>query len=613
MFTEEVEAACINVFPYSESFESTKGSWFSGGTYDDWAWGTPSKSKINSAGQGTKCWIAGGLTGNSYSDGERSWVQSPCFDFSNLNFPYIEFKIFIETENGFDGANFQYSINGGTTWINVGSANEPVNCYTANWFNNSGINYLSTLASNTDGWCGSSQATSGSCLGGGATGAWVQAKHCLKFLAGKSNVIFRFAFGAGTTCNNYNGFAFDDVRISNAPKFTANFSSSCITPGSFKFTDLSTNCPTNWRWELANGTLMSTSQSPTYNFTSAGEYTVRLVASNACAEADTIEKKIYVLGAQTDHIDALCFGGNTGKAWVKNLIGNNTNIPVTYSWNTIPAQTSDTAFNLKSGVYSVTISQANTCALTIGVTVSEPTGLNHVIQVSPTICTGKKGSISINESGGIGGYSYIWTPNVSMTNTASGLAQGKYELEVRDKNLCLDTFSVWVNSVVKNITVDLGKDTFLCPGTEQVVLYAGFYSTYLWSDGSVNSSLPVSVPSDYFIQVSDSDGCLGWDSIKVKELCFDTVYMADAFTPDANGWNDSVGGLTLNPSSLTYYHLLIFNRWGEMVFESNDYFNRWNGLYKDKELTHNYFVYILEYQFGQKKRIRKKGHIILVR
>ncbi len=102
-------ATPISTFPYNEGFETTNGDFTTGGTASDWAWGIPAKPVITGAATGTKCWIVGGLTGSSYNDGERSWLQSPCFDFTTLQYPHISFNVFWETERRFDGAGFQYS------------------------------------------------------------------------------------------------------------------------------------------------------------------------------------------------------------------------------------------------------------------------------------------------------------------------------------------------------------------------------------------------------------------------------------------------------------------------------------------------------------------------
>ena len=195
--SQKATAQCatpINIFPYTEGFETTNGNWTPGGTASDWAWGTPAKSVITGAASGANCWIVGGLTGNVYNNGERSWLQSPCFDFTTLQYPYIAFSVFWEMERKFDGAGFQYSTDLGITWVNVGSVSEPANCLNSNWFNFSPITNMNGLATVRDGWSGNIQSTSGSCLGGGGSCHWVHANHRVPGLAGVPNVHLRFVF-----------------------------------------------------------------------------------------------------------------------------------------------------------------------------------------------------------------------------------------------------------------------------------------------------------------------------------------------------------------------------------------------------------------------------------
>src|SRR5437868_3487976 len=93
----------VSSFPYHEGFEFGDGNWTHGGTASDWALGTPSKPVINAAAAGSFSWITGGLTNSSYNNGENSWLQSPCFDFTTLVNPQISFSIFWETEKRYDG------------------------------------------------------------------------------------------------------------------------------------------------------------------------------------------------------------------------------------------------------------------------------------------------------------------------------------------------------------------------------------------------------------------------------------------------------------------------------------------------------------------------------
>ena len=240
LFFQNAFSQCITTFPYSESFENSNGNWVSGGTSSDWAWGSPSKVNINAAASGNKCWISGKLTGNSYNGGEKSYVESPCFDFSGLTNPIIRFSIYWDTERQYDGGGLQFSLNNGTTWSNVGSANDPVDCYNKNWFNSASITNLSGLSSPTNGWSGNLQNSSGGCLGGGGSGQWVEASHCLGFLAGMSSVKFRFTFGSGTTCNNFDGIAFDQIYIGEIEEPTFDFFINCTGGSSVNFDATST-------------------------------------------------------------------------------------------------------------------------------------------------------------------------------------------------------------------------------------------------------------------------------------------------------------------------------------------------------------------------------------
>ncbi|MBK8580464.1 MAG: hypothetical protein IPL86_01080 [Flavobacteriales bacterium] len=113
----------ITAFPSSEGFENA-AVWVSGGTANDWAWGVPAHPNINTAGGGLKAWCVGGLSGTFYNNNERSWLESPCFDFSSLNTPRISFKIYWEVERQYDGMILQYSTDGGTTYNNVGAFGE---------------------------------------------------------------------------------------------------------------------------------------------------------------------------------------------------------------------------------------------------------------------------------------------------------------------------------------------------------------------------------------------------------------------------------------------------------------------------------------------------------
>ena len=187
--------AQITSYPYSEDFESGDGGWVVDGTNPGtWALGTPAAGVINSADSGTNAWVTN-LTGN-YNNNENGIVTSPVFDLSSLVSPSIEMSIWWNSEFSWDGAVLQSSIDGGTSWQNVGAEDDP-----NNWFNDGTIN--GNPGGQQIGWTG--RGTTGS-------GGWVIARHALNGLGGQANVILRVAFGSDGSVQD-EGFAFDTISI----------------------------------------------------------------------------------------------------------------------------------------------------------------------------------------------------------------------------------------------------------------------------------------------------------------------------------------------------------------------------------------------------------------
>jgi gliding motility-associated-like protein len=364
----DTKAQCgsaINTFPYNEGFEATGGGWITGGAGNDWAWGSPSKPVISAAGSGTNCWIVGGLTGSSYTNSEASWLQSPCFDFTNLPFPFISFKINWETEQQFDGASFQYSIDNGASWITIGPANYT-DCVQKNWFNQDPVTYLSPLTSERRGWSGNRQSSAGSCRGGNGSNGWVTASTIAPGLGSRPSVIFRFIFGAGTICNNYDGFAVDDIFIGDPPPSAAAFTYACVSNNTINFTNTSSFCPNSFNWNFgdpASGTNNTASTAnPSHIFSSPGQYTVTLTVNGPGNAPSTTTRQVTVLKVVTDMLSMADCETNTGGSLIVSVEG--TSDPVNILWNTVPPQSTAIASNLAAGFYTVTISGPTICTVT---------------------------------------------------------------------------------------------------------------------------------------------------------------------------------------------------------------------------------------------------------
>ncbi|MBK7432556.1 MAG: T9SS type A sorting domain-containing protein [Chitinophagaceae bacterium] len=119
----------ISSFPYLEGFEGNDGSWYTKGSNSSWQWGTPAKTVINKAANGTKAWVTN-LAGN-YANNELSYLYSPCFNLSGLTQPVLSFSHIFSIEDGCpcDYTWVDYSTDGGVTWNRLGTNGGGINWY----------------------------------------------------------------------------------------------------------------------------------------------------------------------------------------------------------------------------------------------------------------------------------------------------------------------------------------------------------------------------------------------------------------------------------------------------------------------------------------------------
>ncbi len=514
---------CVNTFPNTQDFEAA-AVWTSGGSNNDWTWGAPTKSVITGAGGGSKCWITGGLSGTSYKNSEQSYIVSPCYDFTTLTYPHVKFKIFWEMEKKYDGGNFQYSINGGTTWINVGAFGDVVDCMTANWFNYAAIVYLNNPAwiSTNNGWSGNIQPnyTSGgtTCQGGSGSGGWVVAQHCLNGLAGQPSVKFRFTFAAGTTCNSYDGMAIDDFTIENGIANAPDFTYACSGTNKATFTSINPACPTpttfSWNFgDTSSGAAnTSTSANPTHTFTSAGNYTVTLTTSGGpCNPPGTLTKTVSIVSASiSSQTNVNCNGGNNGSITVSTINGT---ANFTYTWSP-SVGTTNTVSALTAGTYTTIVTDANGCSASASTLITQPPLLTASTITTKVSCFGgNNGSATVTANGGTSGYTYSWTPSGGTNTTASNLTAGTYTVITTDSKGCTASASATVTQPASALSATTTATPVSCFGGNNgsaTVSASGGTSgyTYSWTpSGGTNITASNLTAGTYTVNVTDAKGC----------------------------------------------------------------------------------------------------------
>lgn len=187
---------------YFEDFEDGNGGWLSGAFaqlgVDSWVLGDPDGDIIDTASSGTNAWF----TKREESLDERSWVSSPCFDFTGLERPMIKLDLWrVFDIGGREGSNIQWTDNDGLTWTNIGNLSTGIN-----WYNSYGIN--GNPGGVSIGWA--DQNSSGD-------KNWVVARHTLDNLKNKERVRFRVNFGSVNSIK-MEGMAFDNIWIGTRSK-----------------------------------------------------------------------------------------------------------------------------------------------------------------------------------------------------------------------------------------------------------------------------------------------------------------------------------------------------------------------------------------------------------
>ena len=157
------------------------------------------------------------------------------------------------------------------------------------------------------------------------------------------------------------------------------------------------------------------------------------------------------------------------------------------------------------------------------------------------------------------------------------------------------------------IPLDLGPDTNLCSGPVSLVVLIP-NADYLWQDGSTDSTYLAKYPGEYYVQVTYQE-CRVSDTVQVSE-CTYRLFFPNAFSPNGDGLND-----TFHPvgNEVPDYSMNIFNRWGELLYETTSMEPGWDGTYKGKLCEPDTYVYIVIYKNLQGEATKMKGHVVLTR
>jgi gliding motility-associated-like protein len=139
--------------------------------------------------------------------------------------------------------------------------------------------------------------------------------------------------------------------------------------------------------------------------------------------------------------------------------------------------------------------------------------------------------------------------------------------------------------------------------------------SYVWSNGKTTKDNLRLKEGTYSLTVTDSNGCIenyvGSLLNLEDDSCDDTyLFVPNIFSPDGNGVNDV---LFVDGKNIQEVNLQVYNRWGNLVFESNSLSKGWDGTYQGQPVNQGVFVYLVTGRYKDGDGFEQKGTITVVR
>nr|HPR28141.1 gliding motility-associated C-terminal domain-containing protein [Chitinophagales bacterium] len=134
---------------------------------------------------------------------------------------------------------------------------------------------------------------------------------------------------------------------------------------------------------------------------------------------------------------------------------------------------------------------------------------------------------------------------------------------------------------------------------------------YTWQDGSSGNTYLITESGEYWVDVN-SNGCITRAYIDViDDPCICEMIVPNAFSPNNDGYNDEFRQLEC--SQLNRFNMKIYNRWGELMFETSDYSAGWDGTFRGEQCEMGAYVFVIEYDIIDGESGIKQGSFLLLR
>lgn len=313
-----------------------------------------------------------------------------------------------------------------------------------------------------------------------------------------------------------------------------------------------------------------------------------------------------------------CQGAASGGATARIL---NADDNYTYLWE----PSGDTVNNVKglaAGTYRVSV-RSKSGATTYGTVAVGTYNVEATASVVPIDCAGSNNAIiSIDAKNGQMPYRFYLNDSQegSASNIFKHIRSGKYDVKVKDNNGCTATLKNITVQEPAALKVQAVKTTAVsCSGSKdgKIILTAsGGNPPYAYGiagnelrDDNVVGHLDAGF---YHYQISDSYGCKTEGNAEItKEWRDCAVFMPNAFSPNRDGLNDVFRAKIQD--DVSNFHLTVFGRWGQLIFETKDPAQGWDGTQRNTMQPAGTYLWTVTYTDSKQQAIKQQGSLVLIR
>jgi gliding motility-associated-like protein len=400
---------------------------------------------------------------------------------------------------------------------------------------------------------------------------------------------------------------------------------------------LTSNTITQWQWNFGNGvTVIKTNSTPfSYTYPAAGAYTVSLITlgANGC-KSDTFKLPVAVTTKPSANFSII---GKPCKDSIFRFTSStafNPSIPTNWYWNFGDGQFANiTTSNNATHAYSVANNIIVKHLVTYGGCVSDTTSDTiDIIKPNPTVNFNITSTIFCEDlpidfigTASVDANIWQWDFGNGLGNNVPPFSRiytspytGNVKLKVLTADGCGSATDIKPLSIAPAPNVNAGPDIFIKVGESQLInasiSNASNYD-FTWSPNidlnDANILTPITsatIEREYKIKATDRlNGCVGYDSMLVKP--FSTIFVPNAFTPNADGKNDTwfIPALAGYPTC----SVTIYNRYGQKIFESVGYKKPWDGTFKGRQQPTGAYVYYINTGDAKTKNI--EGTVLIMR